>query len=444
MVKYLSRPLVLIAISISIFLLIDNNQLQQLIKVNWAKVVLVKAWFSVDDIGSSENDLKDGIPDHWKVANWGQARSSIGRDDAYYFLEPPSILIKKNNDSDTSLLFQEIAIKPKEEVICVVYHRGGDAFFRILAEGMIGQSIIMLPHTDDWLASSLTFFLESGYETAIVLFGITGLRGEAWFDQVECNYSEMRTDNLIVNGDFKLDGGNEISAELWFGSLSHKPLDKDFERALEILVTYSFSESPLHVNLLNAADILLGRGEQIVRRMEDVSTGCIGVDGNPSLMLSLASWLRDENNLAASERVAQLAIDLMPSCPQSYAWLGSLYWSVNAYQQAANLYQEAVLRSLPGAQKGAYLFEQGRIYVNGTGDYKNAIEVLTQAEENEGWERSPWYRGATLIELGNAYFEEGRCSDAQAAYQKVIDCQECSVRHSSAILGLQNLNSCVP
>jgi hypothetical protein len=443
MVKFISRYPIII-ISLLILLLLIDNQTQEKLKANWANVVIAKAWLSVDDTEPINNFLNDGIPDYWYVANWGKARSSVLRDENNYFLESPSISIKKNNDSDTSLLFQDITITPEKEVTCVVYHRGADAFFRVIAEGFIGQSIILLPKTDEWLASSLTFSLKPDYGTAKVLFGISGLSGEAWFDQVNCSYSGLETDNLVINGNFEQDGSNEKPREWWTGLLPAKSVVRRVEKARDILLTNPSPESPLNHNLVNSADLLSAHYDHVIHRMKNVSSGCLGIDGNPSILLGLASRFQEENNLTASEQAALLAIELMPKCPQPYAWLGSLYLSANAFQKAANLYHEAASLSSAGGQRGAYLFDQGYMYVVGTGDYSRAIEVLTQAQENEGWERSPWYRGAALIELGKAFYEEGMCGDAQAAYQSVIDCPECSARHSSAISGLQDLTGCIP
>jgi hypothetical protein len=443
MVKFILRYTIII-IFILILLLLVGNQTQEKLKTNWANVVIAKAWLSVDDPEPINNFLNDGIPDYWYVANWGKARSSIIRDENNFFLESPSIFIKKNNDNDTSLLFQDITVTPEKEVTCVVHHRGGDAFLRVIAEGFVGQSIVLLPKTEEWLASSLIFSLEPGYVTAKVLFGISGLSGEAWFDQVTCSYRGLEANNLVINGNFEQDGSNNKPMEWWMGLLPSKSVVRRVEKARDILLTNPSSKSPLNHNLVNSADILSANYERVIYRMKYVSSGCLGIDGNPSILLGLASRFQEENNLVASERAALLAIELMPKCPQPYAWLGSLYLSANAFQEAANLYHEAALRSSFGGQKGAYLFDQGYIYVVGTGDYPSAIEVLSQAQENEGWERSPWYRGAALIELGKAFYEEGMCSDAQAAYQSVIDCPECSARHSSAMLGLQDLTGCIP
>jgi hypothetical protein len=407
------------------------------LKANLFNSVVAKAWFQIHYQGEKNNDLHDQIPDGWNVALWENGLGVYRLDSEQYFQGNVSVNIKKNTESGRTLLVQDF-ISLGDELECGVYHKGAEGFLRIISSNLIGRETITLPAADEWQLVKSNFSMSAKPNKVKLLLGSGKGRGDIWFDDVYCISSKNVEDNLVVNGDFEVDGISKDPLEWWINILSYQNNSFIFDRVINWFGEQEDS-SQISTSFLNAADLLSGNLVNVAERMDSKSEGCFLEDGSPVILLALSPRFQITGGLAASERLAQLAINLMPNCPQSYAFLGSLYKSVYSYAEAANFYQEAAMRSLSGAQKGAYLFEQGRLHVEGTGDYPSAICALMGADKNKGWERSPWHRGAALIELGNAFAQEGMYDAAREAYQRVIDCRECYVRHPGAIAGLKEI-----
>ena len=76
------------------------------------------------------------------------------------------------------------------------------------------------------------------------------------------------------------------------------------------------------------------------------------------------------------------------------------------------------------------------------GNWGQAIEVLSTAEANPGWEGGLWYYGAASLDLGQALQASGRCAEARLAYKRVLDCQACAARWPDARAGLFAAQAC--
>jgi tetratricopeptide (TPR) repeat protein len=409
-------------------------------KINLFNATTAKEWFQLEYKGNTSDALQDHIPDGWTVALWDQGLAAYKLDTTQYFHGKASVFINKNTENGRAMLKQDFSV-PGNTISCGVFHKGDKGFFRLISDHLLGRETITLPQAEDWTYSSMDFNMSAESSTATLLLGIGSGKGEIWFDEIHC-YLSNSDDTLLVNGDFEKDGKPYDPIAWWVQILSYQNLPANYGT----IVNWVRGNTSLRIsdNFLNAANLMIGNFDDVTVRMTKKSNGCYHNEGSPSILLSLSSRFQPEGGLELSERLAELGTYLMPNCPQSYAFLGSLYQSVNSYNLAAYYYGEAARRSQPGAQKGAYLFEQGRLHVIGTGDSLTAISVLKQALENKGWERSPWYRGAALIELGNAYFQAGLHEQAREAYQKVINCGECYARQPAAISGLQALEIYLP
>jgi tetratricopeptide (TPR) repeat protein len=158
-------------------------------------------------------------------------------------------------------------------------------------------------------------------------------------------------------------------------------------------------------------------------------------------LISKGMDVRLQGSKTASERIYQLAIDLTPNCPQPYTELANLYGLQSSYLIAADFYHRAA--ELAGMEPiaGRYSFEEGFIHVRHTGLIDQAIPALEKAEKITDWERSSWHQGAATFFLGTAYEEKGMLEEAIFAYQRVVDCLECTAHHEYAQARLDKLKN---
>lgn len=423
-----------------------HSAVRESARVNWANVAVGLAWLSSAPVGSPDDRLEDGIPDMWQPALWGRARAAIGVDPVVSYNGSHSARIWKANDDDAAVLLQNLTfLPPRREIHCGVLHRGAAAFMRIQAVGISGQDYAALSSTSDWALSEIRFVSPGSGDPVALMLGVGTPSGPAWFDDVYCRDASQPAGNLLRNAGFEEDGVRESPLQWWTSARGATDTSAtELERAYQLLSTLS-SRSPAAANRLNAIDLLLGRQERVAERMRRTPTGCLDQEyGHPTVLLGLGRKFQEAGGLAARERLLQLAMIVMAPCPQPYAALADLYRSVHAYERAAELYRAAAKRSHPGLQLGAYLFAEGTMHVLGTGDFGRAIEALSMAEQDAGWEATGWYQGAATMYLAEALTQVGRCEEARAAYRRVLDCRTCIQRHLEASTAPLALRHCPP
>jgi tetratricopeptide (TPR) repeat protein len=423
-------------------LALNIGSLTRAAELNWASRTINQAWLNVTYPGAFDNSLQDSVPDGWVPANWRNSLAVLTIDHQTSRTGRRSAHIQKNNDRDASVFEQSFAPPPGKEVQCGVYSLGDAAFLGILGDGIQGRNYTTMPESDEWVSSTLRFTTPAEGDIATLYFGLRDSTGKVWFDDAFCRETAQGSGQLIENGGFEADGTREDPEQWWtVVRRSQGSAFDDLEQAYSSIAKLP-EGWPARVSRLNAADLLLGRNERVVARMQHSLEGCVGDDRNPDFLLGLGANIQPDGGLSAYERAIQLAILLMPNCPQPYAELAELYSSAGAYDRAASLYEEAASRARPGAQRSAYLFTEGRIHVISTGDWNRAIDRLSRAQLNTDWANSD--HGVATLYLGNALVQAGRCDEARLAYQTVLGCGECTSRHAEALSSLNELKDCVP
>ncbi len=416
-------------------LLTQGDHVVQALRRNWAAVVINQAWNKVTYRGARNDHLQDGIPDGWGVTWWGGSTQVYAIENQDALAGDRVTRINHTNAQGGAALTQRIAVEPNSHLVVTVYAKGAGGAIHVwfrtreegdwVREGLGGWRYI--EPTEDWQEFHLSVTVPSGMNDAMLLLYLDS-RGSTSFDEAYAGVDNngLLGPNLLRNPGFEQDGVSEDPLEWW---QSH---------VVTGVLVVPEGGMPERLSYSNITDMLAGRYDAVARRAHHLGTRCVLAPEMTSWLTALGNQFEQEGGAAARERLYQLAIKLMPNCPQPYAALAGLYRSHYASWRAAELHHQAAELSGETALAGAYYFAEGFLHVTHTGDMERAIPTLQRAEQLSGWEGNRWYRGAASFYLGRALEAEGRLVEAAAAYQRVLDCAQCSYHHAGA---LERLNA---
>jgi len=411
---------------------------------NIADLIINRAWLTISVAGAPQTPLQDGVPDGWTPSIWGGAGRAVHALDATQAHSgQQSATIRRTNSSGFAVFGQAIALPAGREMICGVYSRGSTAFIQIIVgDKTIGYA--ELPASQSWTLTETRFASPPGSSgvPATLYLGLGPAIGQTWFDDAYCRDSADAANNLLTNAGFEQDGVSEDPLAWWSSHVTFGYRDQAALKWAAQTVSAAPVRSGADIARQNIVDLLQGQPGLVRQRMPAVLSGCTTQEANPGIWLGLEDTVMSQAGSAAFERLAQLAQSLMPGCPQPYAALGKLYLASSGYQKASQMFGAAVLRSQPGPQRGLSAFAQGNLEVTVLGNWDQAIEALTAAEQNPGWEDAPWYYGAAAIDLGQAWQASGHCAEARAAYTRVLNCPACVARWPDARAALMTLPDC--
>jgi hypothetical protein len=419
-----------------------GETLLESVELNWSNATINQAWLDLAFIANSNASLQDGNPDNWYpniFGGTGRAIHTIDSSVAHNGAQAAQIRITIPGDSVT--YGQDFDLPEGVQIQCGVFSQGSDGFLRVRSSGT-DLAYTKIPSGGNWRLTEVQFETPAGGGQAAFYAG-TGPTGSIWLDDAYCNIAGRDT-NLLQNGSFEADGITDDAREWWVSQINQNSIDGQAVDSAYQLIAKSEQSSHAKVNRLNVIDLLKGRPDLVAERMQSVSTGCLGNDGDPGPLLGLKHKTMEDTGPVTFELLTKLAISLMSECPQPYAELADLYQSVYGYERASQLYSIAVAKSQPGPQRGRYAFLGGRLDTTWLGNTERAIHALTIAEQEPGWETAPWYHGAATMEIGRALEQAHKCEKARAAYQKVLRCSECSTRWSEAHEALKRLEECTP
>lgn len=404
---------------------------------NLNRVRIFKAWEAVSvKENYDDNAVHDGIPDNWSPCSWGNATGFYEIEDQEVFNGNQAIRVSHTNKIGVICLSQTIVIPQNVNLLVKVYAKGdGGVIQTRLHDHITGdwkdygfKGWREIKPSSDWKQYQFSFEVPTNVDQVELR-----LRGANYYDDV---YLGMVNDNgevgnnLLNNPGFESDGFQQNALQWWT------------DNNLSINYAESLSDVPFSsLSYINILDTLMGRYDSIQERAEIIGNDCALAPEMAGFLISKGMNNNLPGGLSASERIFQFAIDLMPNCPQPYAALAKLYSSQRSYLLAANLFHQASALSGTTPLAGKYSFEEGFIHVRHTGLIDQAIPALKKAEHLDGWERSSWHYGAATFFLGTAYESKGMLEDAFLAYQRVMDCSECTEHHEIAKSRLDKLSN---
>ena len=407
---------------------------------NWANLVIGSAWLQTAYDGPKDERLEDDIPDGWSVSNWGASRAQYTLDRQAVHGGERSELIRKTNPSDFAVVDQTFLAKAETQLGCSAYHRGDEGFALVRSEQGKTLSFTRLASGSEWTRTEWWFDVGDSGGPLTLFMGLGGRPGVLWVDDVSCVVKKAQSRNLVRNGGFEEDG-MPVDPWIWWRAHAAVRMNRARVETAARVLQRSAMQTLGRINVLLASDLLLGRSRAVAERAAGAPKGCLAA-GAEAFLLGLGPAWQREGGAMAQEKIVKLAMALLPECPQAYANLGALYEEHRAYFRAATLYGEAAERSAPGPQRGGYRFRQGALEVTALGDWAGAVEALSEAARNSGWEPAAWYHGAAEIYLGDALRGLGRCSEARQAYERVLKCADCSTRHADARAAIGTVGSC--
>lgn len=394
---------------------------------NVTRIQTAKTWMSLDPKNVIRTDaLQDGIPDAWFYYAWGSATQIYRLDEREALAGHHAAVIERTNAQGGATLAQDLMVQPDTRFVVTVYAKGTGGAMHVwfrdqgtlawMKEGRKG-----LAQSETWQQHRLSVAVPSGVSEARLLLQGEGL---TFFDEayVGEDHAGDLGPNALKNPGFEQDGISQDPLEWWLDHVvALDPVVAPEDDALERL------------SYLNVADMLAGRYDVVKQRAFALGDDCASTPAMTSWLIARGDDFEQTGGAAARERLYQLAVELAPHCPQPYAALAQLYRSHLGFGRAAELFHQAAERTHESALAGRYYFEEGFLHVRYTGDTERAIDALQQAERFDGWEGGAWHWGAASFFLGQALEAEGRSSEAQQAYQRVMDCQQCSYHHAAAL-----------
>lgn len=399
---------------------------------------ILKSWASLDlDFRETSDSIQDGIPDDWLPYWWGGATEIYQIEENDAFSGNQAIKIIHTNDYGIVNLTQNIQVEPESDLVLSVHSKGtGGAlivWFRSnedeewVKQGFGGYN--QIPDSVDWRENKLQITIPPRIREIKVLLQTTGI---STFDGAFLGYQDdsISNHNLLKNGGFEIDGINEEPLEWWNDHVNVPIISLDYFEDPDVVKSYA-----------NIADMLQNRYGSILERADSIYPHCSLYPDMTNWLIELSPEISRNGGLAAEERLYQLAIKLMPDCPQPYAALAKLYESNRAYTASADLYHQAALLAAGSPIAGRYYFEEGFTHLNHTGNNEAAIAAFQTTESYSGWERGWWDYGLDSLFLGKAFEVLGYNPEAIEAYQRVIDCDECSQHHEEAADRLKALNN---
>ncbi len=234
-------------------------------------------------------------------------------------------------------------------------------------------------------------------------------------------------ENLLSNGGFEQNGQAGDPLVWWQANIQTAPLEP-------------LASGVEGLSYQNASDMLAGRYDAIRQRATQLGAGCVDAPEMTAWLTAGGDEFERSAGAAARERLYRLAIALAPGCPQPYASLGELYESRKAYTQAVAFYHQAASLAGDTALAGRYAFNEGFLEVRQTGELQKAIAALQFAESHPGWEYGLWYRGVATDFLAQALETDGQNQEALAAYQRLLDCGQCSNYQEEALKKIRQLS----
>ncbi len=408
---------------------------------NLFRLKIVHIWMQLTPAQLNKNNgLNDGIPDAWDADWWGGATSNYNLEVQGAWAGKQAVRIENTNTRGSVALTQATAVPLNARLVFSVYSKGAGGAIQVwfrhkdsgewIKEGVGGWRTIV--PSEGWQQYHLFVTAPSGTnEAKLFLRTATGV---TFFDDAYAGVDQdgLLGTNLLKNSRFEQDGVTEYPVEWW---QSHVVGTNDSSFRTEV-ADNSFEG----LSYLNVVDMLAGRYEMIKQRAFQLGDDCVSTPEMTSWLIARGDNFEYKGGAAARERLYQLAIEMVPNCPQPYAALGSLYESNLAFWRAAELYRQAAELSGETFLAGKNYFAEGFLHVRNTGNMERAIFALQQAEQLSGWEGSYWYWGAAPYYLGQALEAEGRHSEAIAAYQRVLDCSKCTYHHNSALAKLKVLS----
>lgn len=434
---------ILFATALVAFLAILAPGLYQRTLEDAANVLLLRAWFGLEFPGERSVGLRDGIPDEWQPSIWGGVGRAVhGRDPSQPHSGAWAAFIRPSNREGYAVYVQELQSTPVQLIRCGVYSRGGEGFSQV-KQGESALASAAFPASATWTLTQWQFTPLDSPEPVMLYLGIGGATSPVWFDDAFCRPADT-ADNLIHNDGFEIDGSDEDVQLWWQRVISSQPTRPTLPDWVRTVILDTPSSYVSKTNRLNLWDLLAGELAAVRVRMQNVSAGCVGPDGNPTVLLGLERQILEQAGPAGYERALELAMSLMPACPQPYAGLARLYAGDIGNETAAGLYAEAVAHAQPGPQKGRYAFALGYLDMIWLGNLERARRALQGAIENPGWEGSPWHFGAAHIYLAHIYAAQGLCPEARAEYTAVLACIRCAMHHDEARAALTGQGDCRP
>ena len=332
---------------------------------------------------------------------------------------------------------QDVVVKPGSALFFTIYLKGSQGAVQIWARSSNQQDWIkhglggylQISSPNEWQEYTLSYQVpKDSKELRIVLTSL----GDMLFDQA---YLGEETNgnlgqNLLLNPGFELDG-QIIDNSTWWKEIKHPRIN----------VSKSMTSEKLGTSFDNITDMLQGRFQAIRDRSKELNQSCAFAPEMTGWLINLESSIKQEGGNAALEQLYTLAIDLAPNCPQPYAYLADLYASNSAFWPAAELYHKAADLAYRTILSGKYSFEEGVIRWKHTGELEQAIYAFQQAEKMSGWEPGGWYLGVASYDLGQVLEITGQYDEAEAAYQRVLDCKECFVHRDDASSRLKEIDT---
>lgn len=392
---------------------------------NLTQLKIVQSWMSLKLQTMTRNDaLQDNIPDNWRVQVWEGATAIYRLSEQGSFGERALYLEHTNNLGVVSIM-QTLEISPSVQFVGTVYAKGGAGALQVLGFTRLGQQqsigwVNILPG-DIWQKYQVSFKVPADVQRLEVRLRT---QNTIWFDEVYIGVVDeegRNGPNLLLNPSFEQDGVSEEPFKWW----------KD-QVVLPGSPVVSQDISPDRLSYLNLLDMMAGHYEAIQKRAKTLGDNCVLYPEMTGWLLAWGDQFEKEGGKAARERLYQLAIELMPSCPQPYAALANFYAANGAFCRAAELYRQAADLSGITIQAGRYAFEEGFIHIRYTGRIEEAVLTLQKAEQFTGWESGEWYRGIAPLYLGQALEMQGHSAEAREAYQRVLECKSCSYHHKVA------------
>ncbi len=98
---------------------------------------------------------------------------------------------------------------------------------------------------------------------------------------------------------------------------------------------------------------------------------------------------------------------------------GQFHLQMGEYEEAANLIEQALGKKPERVHIGYWKTELGAAYI-GLKRYKEAIDEIKGAKDQEGASNQPWYASA-WYNLGTAHYRRGDCKDAMDAFKRFLE-----------------------
>jgi hypothetical protein len=395
--------------------------------LNYYHSTLIKDYLGLEPNNlSRSDDIADDIPDGWQVEAWDGAREVYKLSTDKPFAGKRSASIRHTNESGAATLTQQFAVEPGMDLEVSAQTRGEAGairiqFFVAQSDERTGGVRTDFGAADEWQQVSFALPIPNGITKARVL--LYAVSGETLFDEVKVATKPDKGSpkNLLSNSGFEQDGSDEDPMEWW---LRHFQSRED----------QGTNPPPDSTRLVyaNIRDLMIGNLENVQTRSNLPEGECADQPEISSYLIEHGKEIEKVGGAAAKERLYLLAADLAPRCPFPYAALGDLYRAHFSYDKAARYYAQAAELSADTFLAARYAFDAGLLHWSYTGNLDRAQLYLHRAENSRGWEPSAWHRGAAAYYLGRTFEDMGLPEEAAEAYQRVLQCAECTDHQKNA------------